>query len=127
MVADTPSKSQELRAAMMHLAETLNVVQTLDDYRKIVRRVPKVLPDHYYCLLERRPDKEGIYVSGFRKSELAEATKRYEEREGVVSGVDGAEVVLVAMDSISTLRKAYPNYWFDTDLFIKILKLAGKA
>ena len=113
---------------MTNLAETLNVVQTLDDYRNIIDRVPTVLrPDHYYCLLERRPDENKIYVRGFRKGELGKATAYYEEREEVVSGINGAEAVLVAMDSINFLRKAYPSYWLDTDLFIRSLDLAGQA
>ena len=110
---------------MTRLATTLNVVRTLDDYRKIIDRAPAVLrADHYYCLLERRPDEKKIYLRGFRKAELPMATAYYEEREKAVSGIEGAEAVLVAMDSISSLRKAYPSYWLDTDLFIEALALA---
>ena len=125
-VPGTPSDLETLRTEVTRLAAELNVVQTLADYRKIIDRVPTILnSNHYYCLLERRPDEKKIYVRGFRKPDLAKATAYYEEREGVVSGIDGAEVVLVAMDSINFLRKAYPSYWLDTDLFIKRLDLAG--
>ena len=124
-VPNTPSELETLRTSMTRLATTLNVVRTLDDYRKIIDRAPTVLRgDHYYCLLERRPDEKMIYLRGFRKAELPMATAYYEEREKVVSGIDGAEAVLVAMDSISSLRKAYPSYWLDTDLFIEALALA---
>ncbi|WP_419161777.1 hypothetical protein [Candidatus Palauibacter sp.] len=73
------------------------------------------------------------------------AARFYEEREEEIRGIDGAEVVLVASRthggvakrekksaglmaprSFSWLRAAYPNYLFDTDLFIEELDLATR-
>ena len=127
VVPETPSDPVTLRDSLVRLATDLNVVGTLDDYRTFISYAPERLPSHcHYFLLERRPDERSMTVSGFRKSRLAGAAKLYEEREEEIRGIDGAEVVLVAMDSVANLRAAYPNYLFDTDLFIKELDLATR-
>ncbi|WP_419935318.1 RelA/SpoT domain-containing protein [Candidatus Palauibacter sp.] len=127
VVPETPSDPVELRDSLVGLANDLNVVATLDDYRTFISYVPERLPSYcHYFLLERRPDQRSMAVRGFRKSQLTRAAGLYEEREEEIRGIDGAEVVLVAMDSVASLRAAYPNYLFDTDLFIKELDLATR-
>lgn len=126
-VPETPSEPVELREALMGLAQDLNVVDTLLDYREIIEDVPEALPSYcHYFLLERRPDEGYMTVNGFRRSELAVAAALYEEREDRIRDIEGAEVVLVAMDSVANLRAAYPSYRFDTDLFIEELDLATR-
>lgn len=127
MVPETPSDPVALRDSLVELADDLDVVRTLDDYRTFISYAPERLPPQcHYFLLERRPDERSMTVSGFRKSHLAGAARLYEEREEEIRGIDGAEVVLVAMDSVANLRAAYPNYLFDTDLFIEELDLATR-
>ena len=56
--------------------------------------------------------------------ELAEAEKQYAEAETHVKAHPGTDAVLVAVDSIAALRRAYPNYFADTKVFVGLLKQA---
>ena len=41
-----------------------------------------------------------------------------------VEGKQGLDVVLVSVGSLTTLRKAYPNYFADTDVFLSTMQKA---
>jgi hypothetical protein len=43
------------------------------------------------------------------------------EEENRAANIPGAEVVLVRSESIEALRRAYPNYFLDTELFLQRL------
>ena len=44
--------------------------------------------------------------------------------ESAIERFPGAETVLVAVDSVDTLRRAYPSYFADTRMFTAELKKA---
>ena len=53
-------------------------------------------------------------------SEKANADYTDAEQAAVATG--NMQVVLVSVDSLAALKKAYPNYFLDTDRFIALLK-----
>ena len=55
------------------------------------------------------------------------AIRAYEEVESAIHRFSGAQTVLVRVDSVDTLRRAYPNYFADTALFLAELKNALDA
>lgn len=59
-----------------------------------------------------------ISLKHFKKNELKKAMEIYKIEENITSN----NVVLVNAQSISELRKSYPNYFGDSELFIKTLK-----
>ena len=68
-------------------------------------------------------DIKGKRVSStyFKTSLLPEAIETYRKREQEVSTDTNKDVVLVSAKSLTQLKKAYPNYFADTRLFLKIL------
>lgn len=62
--------------------------------------------------------KKQINVKHFKKNELEKALKEYKIEENIVDN----NVVLVNTQSINELRKGYPNYFADWELFIKLLR-----
>ena len=50
------------------------------------------------------------------------ATAAYDECELDAVDQPYLDVVLVAVDSLSQLRKAYPNYFLDTEAFLNLVR-----
>ena len=80
-----------------------------------------VIVNARYFLLELDPNAGSIAVSGFRAGEILRATNRYNEAEKQITE-SGGDAVLVSVDSLSALRRAYPNYFLDTRVFLDLLE-----
>jgi hypothetical protein len=72
-------------------------------------------------------DKRLINVRGFDKNQLEEATRIYNEDERKFAEDPSKDIVLVYAESLHDLKKAYPNYFLDTDNFSKYIELVYKA
>ena len=80
----------------------------------------------YYILfldLERRV----ISLRGFNKSQLEEATNFYNQEEQKYSDDDTKDLVLVSAGSLRELKRAYPNYFSDTNLFNEYIEESLKG
>jgi hypothetical protein len=124
LVPRTPtSRPQLVREIKQHMA-SLDVESRLAAYHATIPllTVPEVKGAKYF-LVELRPADRSVSVTPFREKELPEATQRYLEVERALKG-PGAEAVLVSVESIDALRRAYPNYFLDTRLFIAAMKAA---
>jgi hypothetical protein len=61
----------------------------------------------------------------FRESQLA--NQKYLEVEKKLKNMAGAEAVLVSVPSLDAVRKAYPNYFLDTSVFLNLLRDATRS
>ena len=84
----------------------------------------KATPHARYFLLALDPGAKQVAVRGYALNALQEATDDYLRTEREIGQRPGSEAVLVSVDSISALRRAYPNYFLDTRVFIEALRLA---
>ena len=75
-----------------------------------------------YSLLETNPTQRSIEVTTFKFSELTLANQKYLEVERKLKNTLGAEAVLVSVDSLEAVRKAYPNYFLDTEVFVRLIR-----
>ena len=77
--------------------------------------------DHAYFILQLNVKREppSFRYYGFAPSEFAQATKEAERLERELSGE--ADVVLVTLESIHTMREAYPNYFVDLHDFAEVV------
>ncbi len=79
-----------------------------------------------YFLLELDPHAKNIKVTGFKKREFAQASERYlaVERSIVPSAGTPAtsQAVLVSVEKLSSLPRAYPNFFLDMRVFIEIVQ-----
>ena len=71
-----------------------------------------------YFLLQLDPSARTVAVTGYRANELERASNEYLESERRINEKTGAQAVLVSVDSLASLRRAFPNYFLDTSLFI---------
>ena len=74
-----------------------------------------------YFLLTLDPNAQEVTVSGYTSGELDEASREYLAVEKKIKDNSGQDAVLVSVDSLASLRRAYPNYFLDTTMFVKLV------
>ena len=119
-VPGTPRSKDELTADVRRLDNELGVRAKLRAYGQALNQVEEDVSDARYYLLDLSPSRETVTITGFGARELEEATSRYLEVERALIG-PGSEAVLVSVDSLSSLRAAYPNYFLDTNYFLDLV------
>lgn len=123
MVPDTPVSRKELFDEVRQAASELNVEYALKAYQQAIR-VVRDGPEkgaHYY-LLTLEPLEGRITVQAFPRKRLEDASDAYLKAEQATEDIPGAEAVLVSVDSIASLERAYPNYFLDTAVFLTELR-----
>lgn len=122
LVPATPENRKELVQEITALTKNLKVKETLDAYGTLINHVSGAESQQakYYLVYLNLSDRK-IRTTRFSsdQSELANITYLEAER-GVAEG-SGDQVVLVSVDSVRALRRAYPNYFLDTKKFANIL------
>jgi ppGpp synthetase/RelA/SpoT-type nucleotidyltranferase len=122
-VPSTPSKKAELQTELKAAIAELDAVNTLKMYGKALQVVePHVKSRYRYFLLKLEPAANNMQIIGFETKDLDRATRSYLQAEKDLDDKAGAEAVLVASDSIQSLKRAYPNYFLDTDRFVSELE-----
>ena len=122
-VPDTPLHHRELIRALKHEATQLRVFETLRAYGSALRFTEtKVPPDARFFLLRLELDSRTLTLQAFRIDELLQATEQYLTIEKIQAETGGGQAVLVAADSLNALRRAYPNYFLDTQTFVEQLR-----
>lgn len=117
-VPGTPT-GPELNRALREYVKKLDAPKKLKSYGAALETVNRgsIRGAHYY-LLALDPGEEKVWVAPYPKNMLERATSDYLAVERAMNTRAGAEAVLVSVESIATLRRAYPNYFLDTRLFI---------
>lgn len=108
-------------------AETRGAMRTLHVERRLLAfgaalsatGARDVTPDGY-VLLALEPDRSSLTVRSYLGRQLAAAIRDYLEQEKRLAA-DGGDAVLVAADSLASLRRAFPNYFGDTRTFVEEL------
>ena len=118
-VADNvPTDSRELVKRIRSAARRLRVEERLGAFQTALKVVDdKDLREYKYYLLVLRPDEGSLNISAFREGDLEDATKSYLAAERGLATTHG-DAVLVASDSLESLRRAFPNYFGDTRRFV---------
>jgi hypothetical protein len=83
----------------------------------------KQLKNTHYYLVEVNHAQRMLSVTGFKQSESEKATAKYLEVEKKIRDTSpNSDAVLVSVDSMNSLRQAYPNYFLDTGVFVSALR-----
>jgi RelA/SpoT family protein len=127
-VPDTPQKKSTLRSELRHWAKELDVENRLRGYGtalQVTADLGKGSRPARYFVVELNLDLRQLKVRGYKKDQLEQANDDYAQTERRITLTDN-DAVLVSVDSLLALRKAYPNYYLDTHYFIGLLKQATK-
>ena len=121
---DTSALYEELQ----HQANNLNVAYTLGTFSSAIQTLPRMSAEQqsraYYYLLRLNALTGELTVEGFAKNEAENASSKYLEVEKEVRTTSGLDAVLVSVDSLSALERAYPNYFGDTRVFVELMNQA---
>ena len=123
-VPDTPTKKEDLSAELREYARRLDVENCLHGYGAALQITERPsLKGMHYFLIELDAEAKQTRVRGYTRGELEEASNEYLEAERKISG-NTSNAVLVSVDSMSALRRAYPSYFLDTEVFIQAVRQA---
>ena len=118
IVPGTPENQSDLIGEIAYLARRLDVIDRLKAYQEALKGLTESrrTTDRYY-LLELDIPGEEIRVFGFPTNAFDKASQAYLKSEERFRGEDGRDAVLVSVESLASLKRAYPNYFLDTARF----------
>jgi hypothetical protein len=122
-VANTPSNYRLLVGELREHAKDLDIAQKLSAFGAAVRIYENNASknDHFF-LVEVNHDTRQVTVETFPFAASKAASERYLEVEKEAKSKPYLDAVLVSVDSMAALQKAYPNYFLDTRLFNQVLE-----
>jgi len=124
LIPNTPSNDAELKAELSACAQELNAIPQLEAFQQSIgaTRDSEILrrSGYYLLVLNTAESPASLAITGYRKSQLQEAVTDSTEAEKDPN----LNVVLVSVSSLNALRRAYPNYFADTESFLRVLKEA---
>lgn len=124
-VPDTPTSEKQLVQELRKYAVKLDVEARLRGYGAALQTLeePSAQDSHYY-LLVLDASAHTTTITGYRAIDLDKASSDYLRVERAIAERPGAEAVLVSVESMASLRRAYPNFFLDTSVFIDTVKRA---
>jgi ppGpp synthetase/RelA/SpoT-type nucleotidyltranferase len=124
LVPDTPQDHNALVVELRQLVEKLQVQTALTGWGTGVKVISEREKGAHSYLLILDSRKRNITHIGFTKQELPEAQRRYLKAEEENADKPWIQAVLVSVDSVSALRRAYPNYYLDSQAFSQAVNRA---
>jgi ppGpp synthetase/RelA/SpoT-type nucleotidyltranferase len=126
-VPNTPTDAAALKEELREYESRLDLENRLAAYNAALKifKDPKFRASDYF-LLKLDPLAGVVHVSGYRTDQLPMATKEYTEVERGIAEktVQYLDAVLVSVDSMASLKRAFPNYFADTRVFLDAVKKA---
>jgi hypothetical protein len=123
-VFNTPADTDELVNEIAKYASDLDIISRLERFRQALQQIeaPDLTDGNArYFLLELDPSADAITITGYRVNEYEKATTDYALAEKRITQ-NGGDAVLVSVNSVTALRRAYPNYFLDTRVFLDLLE-----
>lgn len=126
IVPGTPENLEDLIAELRALAKELDAVGRLRTYGT----APQVLETaeakgNHFFLMELDAAEMKLNITGYKSRDLDSAASAYLAAETrFAQRATGGDAVLVSVESIASLRRAYPNYYLDTYMFVELVERA---
>jgi ppGpp synthetase/RelA/SpoT-type nucleotidyltranferase len=128
LVQTTPTDRPKLAKELAKYANSLQVKARLEGFTNALKLIGDVVPKKRgYILLSLDITTDTLTIDSYGRNEFQLASNDLELREEEIRKEPGKNAVLVTVDSTSNLRRAYPNYFADTRLFIQELERALRS
>lgn len=123
LVLDTPYKEKELYSMIKKREKELDVISKLNQWTELIRDIDsiKTKTGAHLFLLKLDINLKKLSISSYSDRQESRALKEYAEFERDIYRKKGYDVLLVGVDMLKNLKKAYPNYFLDTKEFIIFL------
>ena len=121
LVPNTPDNLPELTDELRYLSAKLNIADRLSAFRASVRRIQSVRSKYHILALDQQARRvrvtsfDDFITASLKYAELEERYRSESKKDVLLASVHGAE-----------LRRAYPNYFADTRVFLNELTRALK-
>ncbi|NKK82651.1 RelA/SpoT domain-containing protein [Rhizobium leguminosarum] len=124
-VPGTPNSFDELNFELRDIEAKLDAIRRLRTYgtAPTILENPEVKGQHFF-LLELDVAQSKLEVTGYKSGALDRAAADYLEAEKRFSSSQNGDAVLVSVESLASLRRAYPNYFLDTNMFVELVERA---
>lgn len=109
---------QETFNAVIEQSNRLDVINKLQAFSVATDRISNDKQPGSYHLVVLNICEKTVSIKSYGKRKLDEANEDYTNFERQISGGAPLQVVLVSAGPVESLRRAYPNYFLDTDAFI---------
>ena len=117
-----PSSRKLIGKEIRELERSLQVRQALRAYSMTLDYVGQLHRSEAKLLLVHMLPNEGrVEVEGFRLRDSQVANERYTKLESSIPSESASQAVLVRVDSVQALQRAYPNYFLDTARFSEVM------
>lgn len=122
LVPNTPNNKVELVREIKALKIALKVDEVLAGWSVAVKRVSARTTDAAAFLLVLNIEKMTLAITPFKSDEMLKASENYIKIEKDIKGNPQMQAVLVSVSSVDALQKAYPNYFLDTEAFVRAVR-----
>ena len=112
--------TDEIKKEIKQQTDNLNIINKLEA-TTVIAKHSKATKGYYLLELDMR--KKTVLPTHYSEKKRSKAEEEYRRLEQEISEDPTQDVVLVAADSLSELKQAFPNYFGDTSEFITYLKL----
>jgi len=119
LVPNTPADHRELVQDLRQYVTKLDVVPRLQAYGAALQYAEAqmgLMKGHTF-LLQLDTEEQTLNIRSYDDRVIAADEYSAVERE--IEGLANKDVVLVTVESLATLRRAYPNYFLDTSAFLE--------
>ena len=125
-VPETPDNKADIIRELQEIVERTNIMESLRGWNDLIHFVDlKRIPDAYFYLLSLDVHTRKLDVEIFTKDQTVKAQQAYDKAEKDTERNQDTSVVLVSVNDIDALNKAYPNYYVDTKGFISAIEREG--
>lgn len=120
----TPTEPDHLARELRRHVKNLDVIGRLTAYGEALRLIEQTtgMPKGHTFLLELDIANRTLTTRSYTDSVVA--AEHYGAIERAIEGEPDKDAVLVAVESLDALRRAYPNYFLDTTAFVESVKEA---
>lgn len=97
----------------------LSIKEKLQAFAIVASHISDNKTNAKFFLLTLDLNKQVVHIKTYLSNELKQANIDYTETERHINSGAELQAVLVSLESIDSLKKAYPNYFLDTREFIR--------
>lgn len=112
----------QIRRALRDSERELRVFNKLSGFAVAADRITTEAGKGGYHLIVLESTRRSLTIRPFPISKLEEANLAYAKIEAQTKAGEPVEAVLVSAGPVESLRKAYPNYFLDTHVFVHQLR-----
>jgi len=127
LVPGTPKDKDESKAELKACSYQINSLEGLRAATATVGSGMSGIATGQLFLLQLNLENRSIRTTSFERDQGALAQEKYLAAEKANKDNPDMQTVLVSVDSLAALRKAYPSYYLDIGEFVKVLnKILGE-